>query len=122
MYLSPLLYLVLQHIRKKGCIGDDRLIHWGKQIVEAVAYMHSRGFTHNDIKPQNILLYKENEHTRSILKLVDFGLSRASYFPGYGVIKMKGVCGTRHFMSPGEECCAILENFNIYEFIRIRDP
>ncbi|XP_071456556.1 maternal embryonic leucine zipper kinase isoform X3 [Marmota flaviventris] len=40
-----------------------------RQIVSAVAYVHSQGYAHRDLKPEN-LLFDENHK----LKLIDFGL------------------------------------------------
>ncbi len=41
-----------------------------KQIAEAVLYMHSLNITHNDIKPENIVLMKNN-----VPVLIDFELA-----------------------------------------------
>nr|XP_032825331.1 maternal embryonic leucine zipper kinase isoform X2 [Petromyzon marinus] len=40
-----------------------------RQIVSAIAYVHSQGFAHRDLKPENLLI-DENHN----LKLIDFGL------------------------------------------------
>jgi len=42
------------------------------QIVSAFQYMHEKGFTHNDFKPENVSF---NEATNKI-KILDFGLSK----------------------------------------------
>ena len=54
----------------------DQVKKYSYQLLRAVAYCHSNGIIHRDIKPQNILLYGEN-----LLKLSDFGLSRSGLFP-----------------------------------------
>lgn len=38
-----------------------------KNLLEAVAHMHSKGFVHRDLKPENIINVGDD------LKLVDFG-------------------------------------------------
>ncbi|OHS97341.1 CMGC family protein kinase [Tritrichomonas foetus] len=40
-------------------------------ILDALRYIHMKGFVHRDIKPANILINEQNE-----LKLIDFGLCR----------------------------------------------
>lgn len=84
-------------------IGAGRRITWDfgvrilREIGEALAYAHSRGVIHRDLKPDNIL-YSERHN---IMKLVDFGLARL-----YGeeidvsMTRTGMVVGTPHYMSP----------------------
>ncbi len=67
------------------------------QGLEALRTLHKAGYLHRDIKPQNILLGREN----SDIYLIDFGLARA-YFNGGVHIKRREtniVKGTYHFAS-----------------------
>jgi len=43
-----------------------------RQILEGLAYCHSMGVMHRDLKPQNLLVSRD----RCTLKLADFGLAR----------------------------------------------
>lgn len=44
-----------------------------RQLMQALAYIHKRGYFHRDLKPENLLIRKEPTG-EEVLKLADFGL------------------------------------------------
>jgi len=59
-----------------GPIPADLVKSYTKQILEGLAFCHSRRIIHRDLKPQNLLI-----DTRGGIKLADFGLARAFCVP-----------------------------------------
>ncbi len=47
------------------------ILNLAKQVAEGGAHIHSKGYCHMDIKPENILLYKKNGAYYA--KITDFG-------------------------------------------------
>ncbi|KAL3916878.1 MAG: hypothetical protein SGILL_004976 [Bacillariaceae sp.] len=75
------LYLVFEFLDKDlkkymdsltGLMSPERVKSFLYQCVEGLAFCHSRGVMHRDLKPQNLLVTKDGH-----LKLADFGLARA---------------------------------------------
>ena len=68
------------------------------QTLDGLAFAHTQGVVHRDLKPQNILL--SNMDGLRIPKITDFGL--AKHFQGAGLTKRGtvtgDVCGTPQFM------------------------
>lgn len=65
-----------------GALPLNEALRVFAQLVDAIAYLHSRGIHHRDIKPDNLILTDTGR-----LKLVDFGLARdvdASRITGAG--------------------------------------
>lgn len=65
---EPLANLLL---KRDGALTEAEAKQFFKQIVEAVAYCHQRGYAHGDLKLENVLITKDNQ-----VKLIDFGLAQ----------------------------------------------
>lgn len=73
---------------------DTRMVFAAKvavRVLNALTYMHARGFTHNDVKPENILVPARHPE---LAVLADFGLMTPADKP------MKGRRGTQSYFSP----------------------
>ena len=62
---------LLNYVRRRRRLSEDVAKCLFKQIVEALAYCHSKGILHRDIKLDNILLDSTGR-----VKLCDFGVSK----------------------------------------------
>lgn len=60
-----------EQLRATGPLNEVQVLELGAQLAEALAYAHSRGVIHRDVKPSNILLCPEG---RAVL--TDFGIAR----------------------------------------------
>jgi eukaryotic-like serine/threonine-protein kinase len=80
--------------------GPQPLAHLGLKIIEQGAeslfYMHSEGWIHRDVKPDNFLVSEDG-----VLKLIDFAISLKQK-TGLGAMFSFGnkIQGTRSYMSP----------------------
>jgi len=62
---------LLQLIEQDKSLPEKTVKKFGKELVNALMYLHSRGIIYCDLKPSNVLL---NEY--GLLKLCDFGLAK----------------------------------------------
>jgi len=66
------------------------------ELCDGLSYAHRMGVAHRDIKPSNLMLSADGS-----LKILDFGLARASSEMTSTELTMPGtVMGTPHYMSP----------------------
>src|SRR5262245_4516740 len=99
-------YLVMEHFEHENLkiqlrSGPQKVAHLALKIIEqgaeALFYVHSEGWIHRDLKPDNFLVSDDG-----VVKLIDFAISTRqksglSAMFGFG---KKAVQGTRSYMSP----------------------
>lgn len=66
-------------------------------LLDSVIYLHAQGVTHQDLKPENVLL-QGGQAGRDTARIIDFGMSHARYVPLD--IHSGTRMGTPHFMAP----------------------
>jgi len=95
-------YLVMQlvtggelfdRIVEKGSYTEKDAADLIKQVLSAVAYMHSEGVVHRDLKPENLLYHSSDEDSKIMIS--DFGLSKME---DSGI--MATACGTPGYVAP----------------------
>ena len=64
------------------------------QLIDALAYIHSKQILHRDLKPSNILVTRNGNN----VKIIDFGLSDAD---DYAILKQSA--GTVKYMAPEQK-------------------
>ncbi|HUI90632.1 MAG TPA: serine/threonine-protein kinase [Chitinivibrionales bacterium] len=110
-------------IQGKKVMSASEIIDISKQICRGLRYAHSQNVIHRDIKPQNILIDKEN-----VARLSDFGI--AKIFSSSNITMTGVTVGTPEYMSPeqasGEEVDSKTDIYSMgivmYEMLTKRPP
>jgi serine/threonine protein kinase len=83
----------LRHQIREGRTGDLRSkLALARQIASALAYVHSKGIIHRDVKPDNIRV-----DVTGRVKLVDFGIAKSDHLSLTGA---GFTVGTPYYMAP----------------------
>ena len=80
-----------QRVRSRGPLSASDGTRVLREVAWALAYSHSQGLVHRDVKPDNILI----EFSTGRALVADFGIAAAA-----GDVTGDGVAGTPEFMSP----------------------
>ena len=88
----------LRRTLKSGPLPAVSVASLGADLADALAYVHSKGVIHRDVKPANILLFPQEHDSRLYPKLTDFGIARlveATVATAHGA-----TIGTANYLSP----------------------
>lgn len=69
-----------------------------RNLMEACAYVHSKGIMHRDLKPENILLSSQASNTD--IKITDFGLAKISRDYPRRLPRSHSICGSDFYLAP----------------------
>ena len=86
-------------IEKNGSLPAPRAASIIHQAADALAVAHDHGIVHRDLKPDNIMIAKGRDGS-DLVKVVDFGIAKASSSDAQKVTKTGLVVGTPEYMSP----------------------
>lgn len=96
------LYLVIEYIegedlgqfvKRHHPLPVELALFISKELITGLAYAHSQGIIHRDIKPGNVMVSREGA-----VKITDFGLARTEDLPS--ITAQGGTVGTPAYMSP----------------------
>jgi|GEM_PF-3268915 len=85
-------------LKEEGKMNVKKALSLLQQIGKGLAYAHSKGLVHRDIKPGNILI-----SDKGVAKIVDFGLAKNISLEKTRITVTGTVIGTPEYMSP-EQC------------------
>lgn len=85
---------LLEAIRKRKVFPEKEARRLFTQILSAIAFLHSNGVVHRDIKPDNMLLSSDSDEA-VVVKLADFGFAKRV---GSGILHTP--CGSPVYTAP----------------------
>ena len=86
-------------IEKAGALPAQRAANIALQTADGLSVAHDMGIVHRDLKPDNIMIAK-NRDGSDCVKVVDFGIAKATENTNQKVTKTGLVVGTPEYMSP----------------------
>ena len=88
----------LRRVLSKGELLLGEVLNLGIQVAEALAYSHSRGVLHRDIKPDNVMIGRDEGMEGIRARLMDFGLAQDTTVTR--MTKSGMILGTMAYASP----------------------
>ncbi|QPG73173.1 hypothetical protein FOA43_000479 [Brettanomyces nanus] len=84
---------LMDFVASYGAVGEAAGREIARQILLAIRYVHSKGISHRDLKPDNILIAQDDPVT---IKITDFGLAKGQDKSNM----LKTFCGTLAYLAP----------------------
>src|SRR5580704_7805809 len=86
-------------VEKGGAMPIARAVSYVLQACEALAEAHALGIVHRDLKPANLFLARRPGRD-SIVKVLDFGISKTNEKGPSGLTQTSAVMGSPYYMAP----------------------
>ncbi len=88
-----------QEVRTRGGLPPAEVAHWIVEACDAIAQAHAAKIVHRDLKPSNLFLARQPDG-RSVVKVLDFGISKLVDPDAPALTKTSSIVGTPYYMSP----------------------
>ena len=84
------------YLRRKDDIKMSEAVFFiiAHQLYDSLKKLHSKGFAHTDIKPENIMIHIDDKSHKITVKIIDFGLGCTLRYPCH-------FGGTPHYIPKG---------------------
>ncbi|XP_020971756.1 serine/threonine-protein kinase ATG1c isoform X3 [Arachis ipaensis] len=82
------------YIQRRGRVQEATAKHFMQQLADGLQVLRDNNVIHRDLKPQNLLLSRNDE--KSVLKIADFGFARSLQPRGLA----ETLCGSPLYMAP----------------------
>ena len=84
--------------KRSNFLNANLILDWSIELFDAISYIHSQEVVHRDLKPDNILMFKNvSKNNKFSLKIADFGLSKDLTM---SKTSLNSEVGTYHYQSP----------------------
>ena len=102
------LYLVFEYVpghdlsellQQRGRLTPPAVIHIVRQLASSLSEAHDEGLIHRDLKPENVRVFEVAGDPLTV-RLLDFGIARATDDGHPSITKTGELVGTPRYMSP----------------------
>lgn len=96
-------------IRREAPFSVERTLRFAACVLDALAAAHAAKVIHRDVKPANIMVYRDADNVEQV-KLLDFGIALIDS----DSVCQRQVVGTPGYMAPEQIVCSATEQSDLY--------